>query len=63
MGVFIQRVQNPYARGRARSISKWQGGFSLKLKRTLALSRGDPDTEGSQTAKSGTDEQEGYMRL
>jgi hypothetical protein len=23
---FIQRVQVPYARGRARSISKWQAG-------------------------------------
>jgi hypothetical protein len=26
-GVFFQRVQVPYARGRARSISKSQGGL------------------------------------
>ncbi len=47
--IFLE-VENPLLTGgRARRVSKWQGGL------------GDPCTQGRQTVKSGTDEQKRYI--
>ncbi len=57
---FFQGVQVPYTLGlKPRSVSKWQ---SLPRILTGVVYR-EVCTEGSQTAKSGTDEQKLYMRL
>ena len=55
---FFQRVKIPYARG-----SRYLTGQAVPealVSRKLGV--GDNSSEGSETAKSGTDEQERYMR-
>ena len=55
---FFQRVKIPYARG-----SRYLTGQAVpEALASRKLVVGDDSSEGSETAKSGTDEQERYMR-
>ena len=57
---FFQRVQVPYAWGSCPEALASGKACPVFL---TGLVTGDGSSEGSQTAKSGTDEQERYMRL
>ena len=56
--IFFQRVKIPYARG-SRYLTGQAVSEALASRKLVV---GDDSSEGSETAKSGTDEQERYMR-